>query len=59
MCKIGIKFQYASQALWAYEHVFRKLPRCALIGACALIRTNTVMNIALLIHIWFEVKFMH
>ena len=28
----------------AYAHIFRKRPGCALIGACALIRTNTVSN---------------
>ena len=27
-----------------YEFVFRKRPGCALIGACALIRTNTVCS---------------
>ena len=44
MCKIVIKCQYASRAVCAYAHVFQKRPGCALIGACALIRTNTVCN---------------
>ena len=43
MCKIGIKYQYACQAVCAYAHDFRKRPGCVLIGACALIRTNTVI----------------
>ena len=43
MCKIGINYQYATRAVCAYAHSFRKLRGCALIGACALIRTNTVI----------------
>ena len=42
MCKTGIKYQYIARAVCAYAHAFRKRPGCALIGACALIRTNTV-----------------
>ena len=43
MCKVCIKYQHAiSQKVCAYAHAFRKRPGCALIGACALIRTNTV-----------------
>ena len=42
MCKIGIKCQFVSRAICAYAHDVRKRPGCALIGACALIRTNTV-----------------
>ena len=42
MCKIGIKYQKASRTVCAYGHIFRKRSGCALIGACALIRTNTV-----------------
>ena len=38
-----VKYKYASRAVCAYAHVFRKRPECALIGACALIRTNTVI----------------
>ena len=44
MPKISIKFQIASQAVCAYAHNLRKRPGCALIGACALIRTNTVIT---------------
>ena len=40
MCGIGVKYQYEIRAVFAYARVFRK---CALIGACALIRTNTVL----------------
>ena len=40
-CKIAEKYQYARRVVCAYAHVFRKRPGCALIGACALIRTNT------------------
>ena len=42
LCKIGIKYQYIGRAVCAHAHLFRKRPGCALIGACALIRTNTV-----------------
>ena len=42
MPKICINFQLASQAVCVYAHDFRKQPGCALIGACALIRMNTV-----------------
>ena len=42
MCKIGIEYQYASRAVCAYAYVFGKRPGCALIGAYALIRKNTV-----------------
>ena len=42
MCKIGTNYQYVSQTVCAYDHVFRKQPGCVLIGACALIRTNMV-----------------
>ena len=42
MCKIAEKYQYARRAGCAYAHNFREYPGCALIGACALIRTNTV-----------------
>ena len=45
MCKIGIKYQYASRAVCAYAYVVEKLPGCALIGACVLIRTNTVLSV--------------
>ena len=40
--QIGEKYKYAGRAVCAYVHAFRKRPGCALIGACALIRTNTV-----------------
>ena len=43
MCKIGIKYQYASRAVCAYAYVFWETAGCGLIGACALIRTNTVV----------------
>ena len=43
-CKNGVKYQYASRAVCAYAHIFRKRPGYALIGACALIRTNTVFD---------------
>ena len=40
MCRIDVKYQYAIRAVCAYACVFLKRPGCALIGACALIRTN-------------------
>ena len=43
-----VKYQYARRAVCAYARVFRKRPGCALIGACALIRTNTVYHFFLL-----------
>ena len=42
MCKNGIKYQYIRRAVCAYAHAFQKRPGCALLGACALIRMNTV-----------------
>ena len=42
MCKIGIKYLYASRAVRAYAHVFRKRLGRALIRASALIRMNAV-----------------
>ena len=42
ICKMCIKYQYASPEVCACTHVFWKRQGCALIGACALIRTNTV-----------------
>ena len=42
MCKICVKYQYVSRAVHAYVHAFRKPSGCALIGACALIRINTI-----------------
>ena len=42
MCNIVVKYHYASRSVCAYTHDFLKLPRCSLIGACALIRTNMV-----------------
>ena len=42
MCKIGTKYQYCSRVVCACAQLFQKQPGCALIGACALIRTNTV-----------------
>ena len=42
ICRIGVKYQYTIQAVCGYAYVFRKRPGCALIGACALIKTNTV-----------------
>ena len=42
LCNYCLKYQYASRAVWAYAHVLRKIPGCALIGACTLIRTNMV-----------------
>ena len=39
---IGVKYQYACRALCAYAYDFQNQQMCALIGACALIRTNTV-----------------
>ena len=46
LCKNYVKNRYASQAVCAYAHVLGKRPGCALIGACALIRTNTVSRTA-------------
>ena len=42
MCRIGVKYLYTIRAVCAYAYVFRKRPGCALIGACALIRTIMV-----------------
>ena len=39
--KIGLIYQYVSRVVCAYAHDFWKRTGCALIGACALIRTNT------------------
>ena len=44
MCTIGVNYQYASRAVCAYAHVFCNQAGCALIGACVLIRTNTVLK---------------
>ena len=44
MCRIGVKYQYTIRAVCAHAYVFQKRPGCALIGGCALIRTNTVNN---------------
>ena len=44
MCKIGNKYQYVSGAVCASVLAFRKRLWCALIGACALIRTNSVYD---------------
>ena len=54
MCIISVKYQYTIQAVcaYAYSTFFRKyrgvrilkIPGCAHIGACALIRTNTVFT---------------
>ena len=43
LCTIGIKWQFASQAVYAYAHDFKKQAGFVLVGACALIRTNTVI----------------
>ena len=40
MCKIDIKYMCTNMLVAQY--ICRKQPECALIGACALIRTNTV-----------------
>ena len=45
LCSIGVKYQHTIGAVCAYAHVVRKRPGCALIGACAPIRTNTVVII--------------
>ena len=45
MCRISVKYQYTIQAVCAFAYVFQKIPGCALIGACALIRKNTVFGI--------------
>ena len=37
-------YQYARRVVCAYVYDFQKRPGCALIGACALIRTNTVFR---------------
>ena len=43
MCRICIKYQSTIRAVCTYARVFRKRPGCPLIGACALLRTNTVL----------------
>ena len=48
--KIGIKYQYVSQC--ALIHALLKRLGCALIGACALIRTNTVILLFLFVGNW-------
>ena len=48
MCRIDVKYQYTIRAVCAYAHVLRKRPECALTGACALIRMNTVEYLTLL-----------
>ena len=42
------KYQNAGQAVCVYVYAFRKRPGCALIGACALIITNTVSKLELM-----------
>ena len=44
MCKTGVKYQteYVSRVVCPNEYLFWKRPRCALLVACALIRTNMV-----------------
>ena len=44
MCKIGIKWQFPDRAVCAYAHDFRNRPGRVLIGACALIRANTILQ---------------
>ena len=48
MCRIDVKYQYTIRAMCTYARVFRKRPGCALIGPCALIRTNTVVRCSVL-----------
>ena len=43
MCNIAAKCQFASRAVCAYAHDFRKQPECALTGACTLIIPNMVI----------------
>ena len=45
LCKKYAKCKFASRAVCTYAHVSQKRPGCALIGECALNRTNTVYNI--------------
>ena len=45
MCRISVKYQYTIQAVCAYAYDFQKIPGCALNEACALIRTNTVIEV--------------
>ena len=49
LCKNCVKYQYASLTVCAYAHVFRKSAVCVLIGACALIKTNTVIILIIII----------
>ena len=54
--KIDVKYQYASQAVCAYALIFLKRAKCALIGACVLIRIQNYGNLefpskALLSHV--------
>ena len=51
VCKKNFKYQFSSRAVCIYAHVFRKLPGCALIGACALIRTNTIKTVLYFSHV--------
>ena len=44
MYKISVKYQYAGRAGCTYAHDFWKRQGYALIGACALIRTNPVYD---------------
>ena len=45
LCKKYVRYQYARGAVCAYACVFQRRPGCALIGACALIRMNTVIDL--------------
>ena len=56
LCRIGVKYQHTFGAVCAYARVFRKRPVCALIGACALIRTNTVNQFSLNVRTPIKVK---
>ena len=45
MCEIVVKYHCSSRGVCVYVLVFRSPPGCALIGACALIKTNTVCTL--------------
>ena len=51
MCKIGIKYQYIGQAMYAHIHMLFGNEQGALIGACALIRMNMVSAIFMYIEV--------
>ena len=60
MYKIDVKYQYAIRAVCADACVFRKRPGRALIGACPLIKMNTMhLNYIDIICSWSKIGVVH